>query len=90
MAEPRYVTNPDVVYTKLGDEEAVLLHLTTQHYYSINETGVAVWELLEEPRSLDELATALTKVYDVEWDEARAFAESFVTDLGRDNLIRKS
>ncbi len=88
MAETRYAVNPDVVYTKLGDEEAVLLHLKTQHYYSINETGVAVWECLDEPRSLDEIAAALTASYEVEHAEARAFAESFVTDLGKDDLIR--
>lgn len=89
MAETRYKTNPDVVYTKLGDEEAVLLHLKTQHYYSINETGVTVWEYLDEPRSLTEVATTLTEAYDVDLEEARAFAESFVLDLGKDDLIRK-
>ena len=48
MAEPRYRTNPNVIYTKLDDAEAVLLDVQTQMYYSVNETGLIIWELLGE------------------------------------------
>lgn len=86
--QTRYATSPDVVYTRLSDDEAVLLDMHSQRYFSINETGVTIWELLAEPRDLDEIAAALVGAYAVEWAEARAVAQGFVADLQHDGLIR--
>ena len=88
MAEPRYRTNPNVIYTKLDDAEAVLLDVQTQMYYSVNETGLIIWELLGEPRTIEEIVAALTEDYEVEAADAQRVAETFVQDLGRDGLVR--
>ena len=87
MAPERFTSSPDVVYTKLGDEEAVLLDVRTQLYYTINETGVTIWELLAEPHTVDELAEMLAESYEVSREEAHVLADAFVQDLMRDKLV---
>lgn len=86
---PRFVASPDVVFTKLDATEAVLLDLTTQCYYSLNETGITVWELLTEPHTLSEVVVALTSHYEVDAKTARSFADSFLSDLSHDGLVRE-
>jgi hypothetical protein len=44
-----FKTSSDVVVTELdGENESVLLHLGTKKYYTLNETGVRIWQLLGE------------------------------------------
>lgn len=86
MPDTLFVVNPDVVYTKLGDHEAVLLNLKTQVYYTLNETGVVVWEMLREPRSIEQLASTLTEGYEVTLEEADTLTRDFVERLAHDGL----
>ena len=39
-----------LVFTRLDATEAVLLHLGTKRYYTLNETGARIWELLQHGR----------------------------------------
>jgi hypothetical protein len=87
MPDAQYHASPDVVFTRLAEDEGVLLHLGTQRYYSLNETGIAIWEQLTSPRSLPEVAEAICAAYDVDAEPARVFVERFVAELGRDGLI---
>ena len=48
---------------------------------SVNETGAFLWELLEQERTLLELAQALTERYQVELPRAEADAASFLEKL---------
>jgi hypothetical protein len=84
-----YLSNPDVVSTELG-EEAVLLHLQSQRYYTVNETGLAIWSLLAEPRSLDEIVDALAQDFEVTREDARTAARAFLDELLADGLVRET
>jgi len=77
------------VFTRLADDEAVLLHLVTQRYYSLNETAITIWEQLASPRTVPEVAGALCEAYEVDEPTARALVERFVAELGRDGLVRE-
>jgi hypothetical protein len=59
-SEERFHCHPSVVFTRLNDTEAVLLHLETKRYYSLNETGARLWELL-----------ATTELPDALWQKLR-------------------
>lgn len=84
-----YTTHPAVAYTRLDECEAVLLHLESQHYFSLNETGVAIWDLLSEPRSLAEIVEALAETYEADRETMAALVARFVGDLRRDGLVRE-
>lgn len=71
--------HPSVVYRDLA-EGGVLLHLESGQYHGLNDTGLAIWGLLERPSTLDELREGLQEqVADPPaelGDEVRAFVES--------------
>ena len=52
--------NPRVESRSLGEGEGgVLLHLDTAAYHGLNEVGVLIWSLLEEPKAFDVLIQEL-------------------------------
>lgn len=84
---PVYRPSPDVVSTRLDEHEAVLLSLKTQRYYSLNETGSRIWALLADGMTAGEMAEALTHEWTTEYEEARAYVQSFLAELNEEGLI---
>ncbi len=83
----RYGPHPAVVYTRLDEHEAVLLHLETQRYFSLNEAGVVIWDLLAASPTLDEVADALARTYEAEHEMLVASAQRFLDELEHDSLV---
>lgn len=50
--------------------EAVILSLPDGVYYGLDPVGAKIWALLQEPRTLGEVADALVAEYDVERERA--------------------
>ena len=59
-----YSRHPDLRLTAV-DGEGVALHLGSRQYFTMNETGVTILDALAQPRTMAELVTAVTDVYDV-------------------------
>ncbi len=56
----RLKQNPDVVARELAaGEGAVLLHLKTGAYHGMNRVGLAVWELLDGERTVEDVMEAV-------------------------------
>jgi len=85
----KFGAREDVVFTDLDDGSAVLLHLQTKYYYSLNETGCFLWKLLEEGEgaSEDDLVQNLGESFDVNEKRARADVREFLVDLKEQGLI---
>jgi hypothetical protein len=81
-----YRKNPSVVCTEL-DDGAVLLNLDTKYYYNLNETGLRIWQFIDEYRSSDEIAEKLSNEYEVDIEKARSSVLMLVKDLEKDGLI---
>lgn len=82
----RYRVVPDALSASLSDG-AVLLHLYTKRYFSLNETGSRIWSLLEQQVSEDEIVDALVREYDVEKPEATRAVSQLLGDLIAEGLI---
>ncbi|MBC7327390.1 PqqD family protein [bacterium] len=54
---------------------------------TLNETGAYLWELLEEERSAEELAIALSEEFDVDIAQARIDVENFLKELRETGLV---
>ena len=78
------------VFTPLDDGTGVLLNLETLFYYSLNRTGVALWQEIENGDSptLDVLVQATCKRFDVDEDVARREIVTFVGRLEEFRLVR--
>ena len=85
-----YRPSSDVVSTQLDEEEAVLLSLETQQYYSLNETGSRVWELLSEGQDVDAIAAAISNEWEVTEDEALRYVQSFLEELHDEGLVEEA
>lgn len=88
-ANKKYTAREDVVFTDLDDGSAVLLHLQTKYYYSLNETGCFLWKVLDgdEGGTEERMVLELTENFDVDKDRARADVREFIQELIEQGLI---
>lgn len=75
-----------ITWRKLRDE-LVLMHLDTGAYYSLNETGVLIWQGLTEGRDPLDIVADLTDMYDVDEAVARQDVENLINELADQGLI---
>lgn len=55
---------------------------------TLNSTSALIWSLLEEDRSLDELAAAVSDRYDVDTVRARADIQTFLDEIAGLGLLQ--
>src|SRR5580704_12652959 len=66
------------VRAKVGDLASI---------YSFNGTGTLIWKLLESPRTVADLATAVAQEYEVEPAQAERDVTSFVIEMKAVGLV---
>jgi hypothetical protein len=79
--------HPAVIYTPLDETEAILLHLETKLYYTLNETGRRIWELASEGCAPEAIAAALSADYDVPVETAESRVVRLIDELSRERLL---
>ncbi len=81
--------HPAVVFTPLSDHEAVLLHMESKLYYSLNRMGHYMWQLLDhEMIDAGQLANRLTQQYGISEKQATDDVSSFLKNLRSESLIQ--
>jgi coenzyme PQQ synthesis protein D (PqqD) len=78
--------DPELPFQKL-EEETIVVDPKRREVHLLNETAARVWELLEAPRSVDELVAALAEEYDAPGDELREEIVELVDGLGSKRLL---
>ena len=86
--QTQVVTHPDVIATALSNQEMVLLHMATQQYYTLNETGTQIWEGVAKAQSLAEIGQGLEMRYDIDLAQAEQQVVALVTGLAAEDLIQ--
>ena len=76
----------NVVSSRVG-EAGVLVHLLSNRIFEVNETGVRVWELLGEGRSLDEIEERLQVEFSENRERLRSDIQALVDALAREGLV---
>lgn len=84
-----YRPSSEVVSTEIDEEESVLLSLETQQYYSLNETGARIWELLSDGHDAEAIAAALTEEWATTQEEALEYVQSFLRELSDEGLVEE-
>ena len=69
------------------DDEIVGLHIEQGVCYAFNPTAAAVWKLLVQPMSRQDLRDALVKQFAVDEDVCRAELDALVADLEAKGLV---
>jgi hypothetical protein len=82
--------HPDAVDTELDTNELVLLHLQSKTYYSLNLTGMRVWQGVKEGLSLGEISRRLQREFEVDAKQADSSVLRIADELSRERLIQAS
>ena len=84
-----YRPQPRSLMTPMPDGSAVLLHLDTHAYFSLNSTGRAVWDRLAKDNgaTLDDLVATLTSRFSVDDATARADVTDLLDELKQQSLV---
>jgi hypothetical protein len=85
-AEAKILRSDDLVEADI-DNDKVMMHVDSGLYFGLDAVAARVWELLEQPLSINELVDSLTQEFDVEADQCRSDIESFITKLQENKLI---
>ncbi len=87
---PGLFSVPDEVVSELLDGEAVLLHLRTGKYFSLNATGTRMWALLGKYGDVELALQYLGREFqDIEPGVLRADFAAFVDELLSRGLLER-
>lgn len=74
------------VSTDLAGKKAIL-HLKNRTYYTLDDVGSPIWELLKEPRRVEDILQKLLQRYDVEPDQCQRDLLLFLQELADQSLL---
>jgi Coenzyme PQQ synthesis protein D (PqqD) len=77
----------DVVW-RIVEGEAVVLNVSTGHYYTLNPTATMIWELLVEQQSLNEIIATIVDTTDAKAEAVRSDVLEQVASWRTEGLIR--
>lgn len=86
-SQSRVVATQEQVSTDLAGKTAIL-HLKNNTYYSLDEVGTALWDLLRQERSVEELGNAIADRYGISREQCDTDILVFLQQLDEHNLIK--
>ena len=69
------------------DNEVVMLDPATSNYFGLERVGARIWDLCEQPQSVESIVTVLLTEYDVDESTCTAEVASFLIELEAANLL---
>lgn len=87
---PTYQLSDKQVSTSISDE-TVILQFDSGEYYSLNEVGSFIWNLLQEhPHSLTQIIEAVCSNFDIDAANCDSDVQELLQDLENEKLISKT
>lgn len=84
-----YKVSPDHLYSEVGSE-AVILDLESGVYYGLNETGVRIWEWLQEPKAFAELHELMMNEYEVDSQQCESDLKKILAGMTEAGILELS
>lgn len=72
------------------DDEIVVMHLDSGDFFSLTDTAVEIWRLLDGTRSRDAIITDLSAAYDAPQAEIAADVDRFLARLREAGLVSEA
>lgn len=76
----------DIIYENFGDE-VVIINLKTGIYYSLINTAMMIWDLIEKQTNMDELFLGFAETKTEDRIKIKKEIKRFITELEREKLI---
>jgi hypothetical protein len=85
-AETRLQHSPQATFQEVAGE-AILIHLHTGTYYSLNDVGTSFWNLLDGQRSIGQCADQIAAQYDAPREVVLADLLELAGELANEGLV---
>ena len=85
-SQRQFVAAPDQVSSDL-DGDAVILNLNSGVYFGLNPVGARVWELLQQPRTIDEICGAVRQEFEVEPERCQRDLINLIEQMRTQGLV---
>lgn len=83
----RVEISEDVVWRDL-DDEVVILNVLSNQYFGLSGAGSAMWRLLAESGSVEEIVAHLEEEFDAGAEQLRDDLEALIKDLEGKGLLK--
>jgi hypothetical protein len=80
------VASTDQVSSNLVDE-VVILNRKSGVYYGLNDVGVFLWNLIQEPKTVNEIRDAILEEYEVDFDRCERDLFALLQKLATKGLV---
>ncbi len=84
-ADTRVKHSPNATFQIVADE-AILIHLNTGVYYSLNDVGTSFWNLMDGQRTIAELAESIAVEYTAPREVVLADLLELANELAAEDL----
>jgi hypothetical protein len=85
----KWQVNQEVLSSKI-DEEAILMSIEADRYFSLEPVASRIWEILsEKAATIDELVTILMDEYEVDETTCREDVQQFLEEMSQRHLIQQ-
>ena len=82
------VNSPNVIHETI-EGEVILIDLKTGTYYSLRDSGAAIWQAIEQGAGEDGITAELRSRYEASDDQISAGMQQLLAELEREGLIRR-
>lgn len=79
--------NPDLVAADM-DGELVMMSVEQGTYFGLTGIAPQIWNILEQPYSVDEIVAQLLEIYEVSEEVLRTDVDLFLDDMKKNGLVR--
>ena len=86
MPDTTSVTAKDVTIVDLSGE-AVILNADNGVYYGLNDMGYRIWNLIKEPKRIDEIKSMILGEYDVKSEVCEQDLLEFISAMATEGLV---
>jgi hypothetical protein len=86
MTKTIYLRNNETISGRLHDE-LVMMDIQKGKYFSLNQVATEIWDMLEQPLSLEEICTSLTNSYEIDPVQCRKEVETHLSEMQKLGLI---
>ncbi|MEZ4771140.1 MAG: PqqD family protein [Caldilineales bacterium] len=80
--------DPSKIISRTVDDEALIIHLTSGSYYSLNAVGTRVWESIDGTRTVGDTVKIIQEEYDADPDQIETEVMSLLADMVEEGLIQ--
>lgn len=85
----KYTRNKQIIDGEL-DNNQVMMHLEKGKYYGLNPVGKRIWDMIEEPKSFEEITQTLLAEFNVTPEQCDQEVKAFLEMAEKNEIIIKS